>query len=242
MLIFPPFCFLLWNTCRHRADLVLFCTICLSSVILKFKLEPRCIHPLFLITDYVSTWVGFGFFALVMVGFSWINSMNWSRRCLCFLDLAVMSVDTVLSLPLNFLGTLRKFQSRKDALILMLLFYCVLWWFLLPVILYLMYISVRFPKIETFKVDLRWGFIHCYYIYIWFWSLTKFLLKVLRGWIGWFSFGFEFLFVWVSVFLCTTIVHIKTVFQNLSVLMAVEIGSIFVEEALVASIGPNNLG
>lgn len=36
----------------HRADLFSFCTICLSSITLKFKLEPRCIHPMFLKSDY----------------------------------------------------------------------------------------------------------------------------------------------------------------------------------------------
>lgn len=166
--------------------------------------------------------------------------MNWSRRCLCFLGSHCYD-SRYYSLPASKLfGSSEKILVKKRCPCSNVLILSCFMVVLLPVILYLVYIISSFSKIQTLKVDSEWSCIHCCCISIWFWNLTKFLLKGLRGWIVWFSFGFEFLCV--GVCLSWTIVLIKTIFLNLSGFwnrfpqMAVENGRIFVDGVPVTSL------
>lgn len=157
-----------------------------------FKLEPRCVHPLLSTTDCVNLsrlWV----FSFGDGGVLWDKCHELEQEVLalprfCY-DSRCCSVPTS-----KLLGNFEKILVKKRCPyfnVLTLLCFMVV---LLPVILCLMYIISSFPKVQTLKVDSEWSYIHRCCIYIRFWSLTKFLLKVLRAWIVWFSFHFEFLF------------------------------------------------
>lgn len=139
------------------------------------------------------------FFPLVVAGFCWINAMNWSRRCLCFLELYYGS--RYYSLPASkLLGNFEKILVKRRCPYSNLLFLSRFMLLLLHSTLYLMYSISRFCKFRPYKRF--WVRFHLLLlcIYIWFWNLTKFSPGKIEGldWF-WFSFDFEFLFVWVSV-------------------------------------------